>query len=96
MALAGTGKHVHFAEGGCPGPHVAGLQCALNRRGVSDSDLFERLVHDGLHGCTQPNRRGVMERLPLGATLSVYWAAIQRAIDGQASFKVRDPMNSPI
>ena len=51
LALAGTGKHVHFAEGGSPGPHVAGLQRALDRRGVADGDLFERLVHDGLHGC---------------------------------------------
>ena len=51
LALAGAGKHVHFAEGGGPGPHVTGLQRALNRRGVADSDLFERFVHDGVHGC---------------------------------------------
>ena len=57
LALVGTGKHVHFADGAGPGPDIAGLQRALNRRGVSDSDLFESLVHDGLHGCTQPNGR---------------------------------------
>ena len=50
LALAGADKHVHFAEGGSPGTHVTGLQRALDRRGVADGDLFERLVHDGLHG----------------------------------------------
>ena len=30
LARAGAGKHIHFAEGGGPGPHVTGLQRALN------------------------------------------------------------------
>jgi hypothetical protein len=43
LALAGAGEHVHFSEGGGPGPYVAGLKCALDCRGVAESDLFERL-----------------------------------------------------
>ena len=51
LALAGAGEHVHFTEGGGPGPHVAGLQRPLDRRGVAGSNLFECLVHDGRHCC---------------------------------------------
>jgi len=52
LALGGAGEHVHIAEGGGPGPHIAGLQRALDRRGIAGSNFFERLVHDGLYCCT--------------------------------------------
>ena len=61
LHITGVGEQADIAESGGPGTYIARLQRALQRCGVAESDLVERLVLEG--------RRGdVSKGLPFSAT----------------------------